>query len=255
MNFITANHTDIGTVKQTNQDSMLIEQAFTDMGNVLFAAVCDGMGGLAKGELASATLIRMLSDWFMEELPMLIRDGLKSDDLRNSWDRLAKKANKEIFEYGDRHGFALGTTCVIFLTFGNSYFIMNIGDSRAYLLSDQMYQLTKDQSYVQREIEMGNMTPEQAAVSPQRSVLLQCVGASDDIEPDFFAGSIAPNQTYLLCSDGFVHMASAGEVYERLCPAAATDSQTITQNLQYITELIKSRGERDNISALVFRTY
>ena len=60
MKFLTACHTDVGTRKKTNQDSMIIMQAETEVGNVLFASVCDGMGGLAKGEVASATMVRAL---------------------------------------------------------------------------------------------------------------------------------------------------------------------------------------------------
>ena len=254
MYFITANHTDVGIKKSTNQDSMLIEQAQTDNGVVLFAAVCDGMGGLAKGEVASATLIRRLSEWFYTELPRLLYGGLKPDMLRASWENIINETNHRIADYGERLGIGLGTTCVTFLAVDSVYYIMNIGDSRAYLLSDNLYQLTKDQTYVQREVDLGRMTPEQAAVDPQRSVLLQCVGASSIVEPDFFAGALEPGQCYMMCSDGFAHVISGQEIYERLNPAVSLDTETMTQNLAYLVELDKSRGETDNISALLIRT-
>lgn len=254
MYFVTANHTDVGIKKSTNQDSMLIEQAETDNGSVLLAVVCDGMGGLAKGEVASATLIRRLSGWFYQELPKLLYGGLQPDMLRASWENLITETNHKIADYGERLGVPLGTTCVAFLAVENVYYIMNIGDSRAYLLSDNLYQLTKDQSYVQREVDLGRMTPEQAAIDPQRSVLLQCVGASAVVEPDFFAGALEPGQCFLLCSDGFVHVISSQEIYERLNASASVSTEVMKQNLAYLVELDKSRGETDNISALLFKT-
>ena len=234
---------------------MLIEQARTEKGNVLFAAVCDGMGGLQKGELASATLINRLSDWFYQELPAILYNGLQPDELRTSWERLAVSENDRIASYGASSGYGLGTTCVTFLAFENVYYIMCVGDSRVYLLSDQIYQLTKDQSYVQREIDLGRMTPQQAAVDPQRSVLLQCIGASPVVEPDFFAGSLAPNQCYMLCSDGFSHMLAPQEIYDCLSPQAAVGTDIMKNNLAYLTNLAMSRGEKDNISALLVRTF
>lgn len=254
MDFVTASHTDVGIKKKTNQDSMLIEQARTEKGNVLFAAVCDGMGGLQKGEVASATLVHRLSSWFYREFPTIFYNGLNPDVLRASWDKLVYETNHKISEYGERNGFGLGTTCVAFLAFDRAYYIMSVGDSRAYMLTDQIYQLTKDQSYVQREIDLGRMTPQQAAVDPQRSVLLQCIGASPVVEPDFFAGEMEENQCYLLCSDGFSHVISPQEMYSCLSPQAVPDSAVMKNNLFYLTELVKSRGEKDNISALLLKT-
>ncbi len=85
MDFLIAAHTDVGIRKKTNQDSVLIKVADTDCGKVCFAAVCDGMGGLRKGELASATLIRDFSDWFDSEFPEILYEGLDTIVLRKSW--------------------------------------------------------------------------------------------------------------------------------------------------------------------------
>lgn len=254
MNFLTSSHTDVGIKKKTNQDSMLIEQARTEMGNVLFAAVCDGMGGLQKGEVASATLVNRLSNWFHKEFPAILYHGLNPDILRTSWDKLVYEINHRIASYGTQNGIGLGTTCVTFLAYDRQYYIMSVGDSRAYLLTDQIYQLTKDQSYVQREVDLGHMTPQQAAVDPQRSVLLQCIGASKVVEPDFFAGVMEENQCYILCSDGFSHVISPQEMYDCLGPQAIQNTDAMKNNLFYLTELVKSRGEKDNISALLIKT-
>lgn len=255
MNFLTAFHTDVGIKKKTNQDSLLIHQAQTDFGNVLLAVICDGMGGLAKGEVASACMINAFSEWFRLQLPRMLKEGLRAEDLRAAWENLTAEVNRKITDYSDRNGISMGTTCAAFLIVDNTYYIMNIGDSRIYLISDNIYQLTKDQTYVQREIDAGRLTYEQSLTDPQRNVLLQCVGASAVIEPDFFMGDIQANQCYMLCCDGFRHVISPQEFFQYLNPKVNTDAGTMQQHLFYLTELNKQRLENDNITAALIRTY
>ena len=78
-------HSDIGIKKSTNQDSVLAVKADTDMGEISLIAVCDGMGGFAKGELASATVIRALNDWFANRLTYLVGSGFSDDGVRREW--------------------------------------------------------------------------------------------------------------------------------------------------------------------------
>lgn len=255
MNFITAAYTDVGIKKMTNQDSLLIQQADTDYGAVLLAVLCDGMGGLQKGEVASASLVRDFSDWFHRELPVLLQNGLRQDALRDSWDSLIQRANVRIGNYGISARISLGTTCVAMLLVGDLYYILNVGDSRIYLISDDVYQLTKDQTYVQREMDANRMTYEQSLMDPQRSVLLQCVGASDVVEPAYYIGSVQPNQCFLLCCDGFRHVVDPAEFFEYLNPHVATDAKRMRANLVYLTELNKERQETDNITAALIKTY
>ncbi len=255
MNFLTAYHTDVGIKKKTNQDSLLIHQAQTDGGNVLLAVICDGMGGLAKGEVASACMIRAFSEWFQGELPELLAPGLQPEALRQSWEQVVSRVNQKITNYSIEKSVSMGTTCVALLIVGSAYYIMNIGDSRAYLISDNIYQLTKDQTYVQREMDAGRMTVEQAARDPQRNVLLQCVGASAVIEPDFYMGGVEINQCYMLCCDGFRHVIEPREMFQYMNPGACGDGDTMRKNLMALTELNKQRRETDNITAVLIRTY
>lgn len=254
MNFLTAVHTDIGIKKNTNQDSALIMEAQSDLGNVLMAVVCDGMGGLANGEVASSVVIHAFSDWFNRELPYIMTLENPQDRIFSSWEKLALSCNNKIAAYAKGRGVGMGTTLAAVLFLKNKYYIINIGDSRVYCLSDRVYRLTKDQTYVQREMDMGRMTPEEAEKSPQRNVLLQCIGASNIIEPDFFSGDVFANQFFLLCSDGFRHIITEAEIYERLNPAAMTDEQVMKDNLVYLVELNKYRHELDNITALGIKT-
>lgn len=253
MNYLTAVHTDVGIRKSTNQDSVYAETADTDHGEVAMAVVCDGMGGLAKGEVASAVLIRDFVHWFHCQFPAMLYGGIEADTLRKSWEEVIRKANTRIAGYGRKKGVSLGTTVVAALLVNGVYYIINVGDSRTYLISDSIVQLTWDQTVVQREIEMGRMTPEEARVSPQRNVLLQCVGASGVIAPDFYVGEYKRDQVFMLCSDGFRHVISPSEFYERLNPFRMRTERSMQENAVYFTELNKARNESDNISVVLIR--
>lgn len=251
MDFVTAFCTDVGIKKETNQDSMLLQRADTDYGPVLFAAVCDGMGGLAKGEVASAEAVRMLSAWFCRDFPKILYEEFNEAVLKNSLYTLVEDTSSKIGRYGSKIGINLGTTIVALLIACGRYFIVNVGDSRAYRITSQIEQLTHDQTVVQREIDMGRLTPEEAYVDPRRSVLLQCVGATDHVVPDFYSGTVSGNENFMLCCDGFRHVIAPEEFYEGLNPQAAATQQQLQANLQYFVDTNKYRQETDNISALL----
>lgn len=253
MNYLTAVHTDVGIKKKTNQDSALVLEAHSDVGNVLLTVICDGMGGLAKGEVASSAIIQSFSQWFEKELPFIMTLENPKDRIFSSWEKIALSCNEKISTYGRSHGVSMGTTLVAMLFLGTDYYIINIGDSRAYSISDNLYQLTKDQSFVQREMDMGRMTYEEAQVSPQRNVLLQCIGASNIIEPDFYTGKLSSGQIFVLCSDGFRHIISEAELYERLNPYVLVNEKAMMDNAVYLTELNKYRLEQDNITVILIR--
>ena len=99
----------------------------------------------------------------------------------------------------------MGTTVTAMILTGGYYYIVNVGDSRAYEICSNLQVLTRDQTVVAREVEQGLLTLEQAETDPRRSVLLQCIGASDVVYPDFFLGEVKKDAVYMLCSDGFRH--------------------------------------------------
>ena len=255
MNFFTAVHTDIGIKKSTNQDSALVMEAKTDIGNVLLTVICDGMGGLAKGEVASSAVIQEYSQWFEQQLPTILSIEDPTDRIFSSWEKIVFACNEKISQYGKRNGVSMGTTLVAMLFVKERYYIINVGDSRVYSLSDQLYLLRKDQTFVQREMDMGRMTYEEAMNSPQRNVLLQCIGASNFIDPDYYTGDVLPNQSFMLCSDGFRHLISDAELYDNMNPYLLTDEQIMLDKCVYLTELNKSRMERDNITVALIKAY
>ena len=234
---------------------MLVMQASTKGGEVLFAVICDGMGGLQKGEVASAAMIEAMAAWLRNTLPNMIEKGFDSARLRSEWKNIIDELSDKISRYGVKSGMRLGTTMVAFLCIGSQYYISNIGDSRIYQIEqNNLYQLTHDHTVVQREIELGHLTPEQAEKDSRRSILLQCIGAGDYVEPDFFTGLLKSGQVFMLCCDGFRHVVSSGEYCRHFGPQVLRDEQGMKTALVNMTEEIKHRKETDNISAILIKT-
>lgn len=251
MRYIATADTDIGISKSTNQDSVLIKQAVYDGGDILMAIICDGMGGLAKGELASATVIRAFSKWFEEELQFEL-DELDFDVIGGKWELLLKDLNKSISAYGNSIGQSLGTTFSGILFINDQYIIVHVGDSRVYRISSEAKVLTTDHTFVAREIRRGNMTPEQAKTDKRRNLLLQCVGASAVVEPEIIKGN-AEKGVYMLCSDGFRHEISEKEISDAFNPEKLTDKAQMHFMARLLIDKNKERKEKDNISVLLIK--
>lgn len=251
MRFMATADTDIGTSKNTNQDSVLIKHASTEDGEVLMAIVCDGMGGLSKGELASATVIRAFSKWFDEELPFEL-ESVDMNVIGGKWSLLLKDLNVQIAEYGSQMGVNLGTTFSGILLVGDQYLIVHVGDTRVYQIGASLNQLTTDQTFVAREVSRGTMTPEQAKTDKRRNLLLQCVGASKNVEPQILCGK-AEKGAYMICSDGFRHEITEAEIYESLNPINFMNKNAMHSNAKYLIEQDKARRERDNISVVLIK--
>ncbi len=250
--FLVACDNNVGT-KKKNQDSLVIEIADTDMGPILFAAICDGMGGLSAGEKASGKLARYLGKWFEEELAPYISGNkamISAEAFEEDMNRLIQKTGKEIYENSREES---GTTITGLLLGTGFYYTVNVGDTRAYRLQDDLVQLTKDQTVVQQEIDEGKITEEEALTHPQRSVLLQCVGASEDIVPEFTSGKYMPEDVFLLCSDGFRHVLKKDEIQAHMNAARSMTEPQMEEMLKELTNINLSRGEKDNITSVIIR--
>lgn len=252
MHFIVTADTDIGISKETNQDSLLIKHALVDDKEILLAVICDGMGGLCKGELASATVIRAFSKWFDEELPYELENP-DMDVIGGKWSLLLKELNIRISEYSAaNHIKGIGTTFSGILFVNDKYVIGHVGDTRIYRIDTSLEQLTTDHTFVAREVRRGAMTAEQARVDKRRNLLLQCIGASKVVEPEIICGNTR-QVVYMICSDGFRHEISEREICELLNPIKLKNKQIMYNNAECLIEKVKSREERDNISVLLVK--
>lgn len=252
MHFIATADTDIGTKKSNNQDSVLIKHASYSGGEILMAIICDGMGGLSKGEVASATVIREFSTWFETELPFEL-EHLDLTVIGNNWSYMLKDINAKILGYAKSNDVdSMGTTFTGILLTDDQYLIVHVGDTRAYQIQNNMTQLTTDQTYVAREISRGKMTPEQARTDKRRNLLLQCVGASRVVDPQIILGKTEKG-AYMLCSDGFRHEITEEEMYESLNPVNLMNKDAMHNNVKYLIDQVKKRKEKDNISVVLIK--
>ena len=255
MNFIVSGNTDIGITKSTNQDSLSVKIINTKQGKVVIAVLCDGMGGLEKGELASASVIRAFDYWTKQDLPQLCESEIEDSVIRLQWERIINEQNDKIKRYGAEHCIKLGTTVTAILLTQTRYYTINVGDSRAYELYNGIKQITKDQTFVAREVALGNMTEEEALHDKRRNILLQCVGASDNVYPDMFFGDVRENAVYMLCCDGFRHEITPEEIYDHFRPERLLDHHMMEQASIELINLNKQRHERDNITVALVRTF
>lgn len=251
---ITAD-TDIGIRKRTNQDSVILRLAETNYGKALLAAVCDGMGGLEKGEVASAAMVTELDIWFKQRLPAVLSGGVTNELLRQELTGLVGQCSKKIMEYGKKNQVRMGTTVSLLFILGLNYYIVHVGDSRIYEITKKMVQLTHDQTVVANEVSQGLITEAQARSDPRRNILVQCVGASESVQPEFQIGVIRNEAVYLLCTDGFRHEITEKEILGRLEPLAVVTEEDMKEQARYLIELNKQRQETDNISVILIRTY
>ena len=239
MHFTCAARTDVGIVRSGNEDNYLM---LADRGIFI---VADGMGGHAAGEVASEMAVRIIS----REIGSL--RGLSDDEGAERFRTAIRTANDAIFSRTlsehDKRG--MGTTVTALVLQPKRYLIGQVGDSRAYLLrGQQLSQLTKDHSYVQEQVDAGLLTPEQARVHPYSNVITRCVGASVDVTPDIYTGTLEEGDILLLASDGLTGMLE-DEQLTRILQSEGGPQRWVDR---LITEANR-RGGLDNITAIVVR--
>ncbi len=215
--------TDVGRVRKGNEDSYTANEP-------LFA-VADGMGGHQGGEVASSVALEVLSQG----------DG--------PLEGLVRKANDEVFRRaaGDPGLTGMGTTLTALRHEGNVLRLAHVGDSRAYLLRDGTIQrLTKDHTVVERLVDEGRLTAEEAEIHPQRSILTRALGVDQSLQVD--QGAIEPRtgDRLLLCSDGLTGMIGEDEITRILTEHA--DPQAAANAL---VDAANAGGGQDNITAVV----
>jgi len=236
---VVAARSDVGMIRAGNEDSF--HSNADETGGIFIVA--DGMGGHAAGEVASEMAVEILRD---QLAPLRdLHDRNAADKVMNAL-RGANLAiyNRTVTET-DKQG--MGTTASVLIISGRRYLIGQVGDSRIYLLRDgALRQLTKDHSYVQEQVDAGFLTPEQARYHPYSNVITRCVGASDDVDPDTFAGEAREGDLFLVASDGLTGMVDDRRLHQLLSSRA--EPQRIVDSL--IAEA-NGRGGLDNITAIL----
>ena len=243
---------DCGPVRATNQDAYCAFSANTVAGPFSLLAVRDGMGGLSNGEVASAPVIQDFSDWFVQQLPALLQDNrLLPEKVFASWNRMLQDCHNRLKQSALAQQIRWGTTLSAVLLTPDSYYVLHIGDSRAYLEDGTELQLlTKDQTLAMREFEAGNISSEQYERDPRKNVLLQCIG-DRTITPAFRIGQKPICGAVLLCSDGFYHTVQQEEMHQMLI--GTSTRAELQQEVGQMVARARHLGETDNITTVILR--
>ena len=252
MGIISGYYTDKGLCKEINQDSLCLKVAKTAIGDLTMAVLCDGMGGLNNGEIASSIAVQVYADWFDYRLPVLV-NPFSMEHMIHEIEEQMREANKKILEYGRMHNIRMGTTCSVLFVIHN-YFtvIVHIGDTRIYEIASDIRVLTRDHTLVEREVSLGKLTPMEARIDKRRNILLQCLGDKEIIYPQVMTGQIRKECVYLLCSDGLYEQCSNTDFGE-LSPESLISEEQVTQKLKKLVFRCRERKEKDDITGIVIR--
>lgn len=253
MIFSYSAHCIAGNHSLQNQDSCGVFHSVFQGKGLLFAVVCDGMGGMQAGETASSYILFGLRSWFYELLPCIRQQPLTIEAFQICFDTHLRSLAKGLYERNQKNGIQAGTTLTAILIWDHFYFIVNIGDSRIYCIGDEMNQLTQDQSFVAQECARYAMTKEEAKHHPKRNYLLQCLGLSSEPEAVYCTGKVEKDRIFLLCSDGLVHEIWDAEMGSVLSPYRCSCQEDLEEAVKELINRALARGEEDNITAIAIR--
>ncbi|MBU5317214.1 serine/threonine-protein phosphatase [Clostridium bornimense] len=242
---------DKGVIKQINEDNFIIKVGQIDGKDFGLFALCDGLGGLEKGEVASKKMVSALEVWWHSRIGIFLGNNVEDKSLLIELRNVLIKVNKELFDYGKENNIRLGTTASILLILKGKFYICHIGDSRIYVINESVKKLTEDHTYYNQLLKEGNI---EKSKTVKRSILTQCVGVGDNIKPNFFVGKLSKKATFVLCSDGFYNkmkdedfIEMKNDLYE------GSDYGYMGEVCASFIEKIKARGEKDNISVIAIK--
>ena len=234
--------TDVGSVRKQNQDSYAAGEI---PGGISWAVVCDGMGGAAGGAVASTMAVRMISD----KISAVRRETLTESYIRSLLISTIENANTCIYDVSCSNPelAGMGTTAVAVITIDEKAFIAHVGDSRAYKLFPDggIKQVTTDHSMVQQLVDMGDITPAQARIHPERNIITRAVGVDEKVRVDFTCEELNTGEILLICSDGLSGYVEDGEIAKAV---AAADYRECADKL---VNLAIENGGGDNITVVL----
>ncbi len=249
MRYVAIAESRAGMNKKANQDSLLVKHATYGKTEILMAIICDGMGGLVKGEVASAAAIDKFDEWFSKDLPHELQ-SVNMDVIGEKWSLLLKTLNEEIKEYGLMFNEKMGTTFTGVLFINEQFVLAHVGDTRFYHIGTSIKQISEDHTFVAREMKNGRLTPKEAKKDKRKNMLLQCIGASERVSPQIFCG-VVEEGAYLLCTDGFRHKISENEICDALKGKKPRCKWKMRHTIKRLIALNKMRDEHDDISAIL----
>ena len=235
--------TDIGRTRDMNQDYLYASaEPVGDLGNLFLVA--DGMGGHNAGDFASRSAIERITA-FLKEARDLNRGGQR--DVPTLLKEAILDANRFIFEEASKDVSlrGMGTTIVAAVILDNRLYAANVGDSRLYVIDDQMRQITRDHSLVWEMVRLGELDSESARNHPDKNIITRAVGVGETVKVDTFERELRSGSTILLCSDGLTNM-----VDDRTIFSVVKEEQDPDRACARLVQLANDNGGRDNITLI-----
>lgn len=236
--------TDVGLVRKENQDAYLVRKC--ENGHTI-CVVCDGMGGAAGGRLASG----IATETFTSELDRLLAADMTPEQLEAASSCAVARANEAIRAAAaeNEEYWNMGTTLVGAVSYGEGVVITNVGDSRAYHVTQNgITRITKDHSLVERMVDMGDITEEEARRHPNRNLITRALGPDADAQCDSYVCPMKAGEYLLLCTDGLVGTVTDQEMLFEVIHGEDPDSC-----LARLIEIAKSQGAPDNVTAVLMQ--
>ncbi|MBO4383632.1 MAG: Stp1/IreP family PP2C-type Ser/Thr phosphatase [Clostridia bacterium] len=232
--------TDSGKVRSSNQDSYAAGEF---RNGVAWVVVCDGMGGNVGGNVASSTAVRSIS----ERITTAYRENMSSSSIKNLLVTAITNANIEIYDMAAANPelSGMGTTVVAAIMDENNIYVAHAGDSRAYLYTkDEIRQITRDHSVVQKMIEDGKITEAEAHRHPSKNLITRALGVDESLRVDFTEESISPKTLLLICTDGLTNYVTDEEIHKTILEGRQSDFAST------LVDLANEHGGGDNITVV-----
>ena len=234
--------TDVGCTRAQNQDAFLIEKLDK---HTLLCVVCDGMGGAKSGNIASS----LAADVFVQQVKQTWNGEFNQSNVDHMLKNAVKLANFTVFDQAQQFEefTGMGTTLVAVLIHGKWATIVNVGDSRAYLIDKVgIHQITVDHSVVQLMVNRGELTPEQAKTYPGKSLITRAIGTETTVPCDIFHKKVTAGDFILMCSDGLSNLMDDQEILFEVAHGQEKD-----KCCQRLLDIAKKRGAPDNVTSIL----
>lgn len=238
----TFSMTDVGQVRKINQDYLFTSE--NPVGNLpnLFI-VADGMGGHNAGDFASRFTV--------ENVVEAVKNSKETQKVAIIREAIEQTNRKLIEKAGEKEELAgMGTTIVVCTIEENQACIANVGDSRLYILGNDIKQVTKDHSLVEEMVRMGELDPENARIHPNKNIITRAIGAGEEVLVDFFTIPIEKGNRILMCSDGLTNMVEDEEI--RLI---VDRQQDLVDGVQQLIACANQNGGKDNIAVILIEPF
>ncbi|MDE7061821.1 MAG: Stp1/IreP family PP2C-type Ser/Thr phosphatase [Lachnospiraceae bacterium] len=234
--------TDVGKRRSSNQDYVFSsEQPVGNLPNLFIVA--DGMGGHNAGEYASRYTVEMIEETIrsstLTEPAAIIEEAVQ---------RANRLLLEEAKENEARSG--MGTTVVICCITGNVLVAANVGDSRLYVVNQDITQITKDHSLVEEMVRMGEMDEETARTHPDKHIITRAVGAGPDLTVDFFEVRLKEDDEILMCTDGLTNMVEDMDIR-----GIMLSQRDVAEQVEHLVSAANDNGGRDNITVVVIQPF